>query len=77
MDSANAFATDPANFYQVIDAGADNALQAAKLPQQLAPSLRPKTRDFLEPRRLARFGAPLAVPGDREAMRFVANLLNQ
>ena len=70
-------AANAAHGHQVVDAGTDDALQPAELAQQFASFLRAKARYFFQPRRAARFRAPLAMPGNRKAMRLVANLLNQ
>ena len=53
------------------------SLQPAEMRQQLLPALGPDARDAFQHRRAARASAPVAMPGDREAMRLVADLLDQ
>ena len=70
-------ATNPVHLYQVIDAGTDDALQSAKLPQQFAALFGAKSGDLLQPRGISCFGASLTMPRNGETMRFVPNLLYQ
>lgn len=53
------------------------ARQAAEMSQQVGAPARADPGDVLEPAAGARFLPPAAVAGDGEAMRFVADLLDQ
>ena len=70
-------AANPAHFYEVINAGSDNALQTTELSQELAPLLGAQTTYLLQRRCLPGFRAALPVAGDRKPMSLIANLLNQ
>jgi hypothetical protein len=67
---------DSVHFDQVIDPRPGDALQAAKLAQELSAFLGPEARDLLQPGRGARFPPPLAGACDRKSMRLVPNLLD-
>ena len=70
-------ATNPAHFCEVINACRHNPLQAAKLTQQFTPFLGSKARYPLQRRCLPCLRTTLAMTRNREAVRFVSNLLNQ
>ena len=70
-------AADPANPDQVIDARVDDALQTAELSQQLPAPFGSETGNVFEARCATCLCASRPMPGNREAMRLVANLLDQ
>src|SRR3954464_14295109 len=61
----------------LIDTGSDQSLQPAEMRQQLLPPLGTDAVDSLQNGRPARPPPPVAMAGDREAMRLVTNLLDQ
>src|ERR1700680_2549313 len=68
---------DSGDLFEVGDAGTHHALQPSEVLQELAPLGRAQPGDGFEDR-LVIAASPLApVPGDREAMRFVADALYQ
>ena len=67
---------DSADRLEVVDTRAHQPLHAAEVPQQRAPLRRPQSRDGFQHGFVVAACAPLAMPGDREAMRFVADALD-
>src|SRR5574340_1539027 len=70
-------ARDAGNPREVLDARRLHLAQAPEVHEQRAAALGSDTVDLLERRRRARLAAPRAMPLDREAMRFVADLLQE
>src|ERR1700687_4718064 len=62
---------------QIVDARRNHAAQAAEARKQPLTALCADPFELLEPRRLPRLGALRAHPGDREAVRLVADLRNE
>src|SRR3954465_14496412 len=77
MNALGERAADACNLADLIDAGRDQALQPAEMCKQLLPPLGTDAVDALQNRGAARTPAPVAMAGDGEAMRLVANLLDQ
>ena len=67
----------PGHAREVVDARRLHALQAAEMREQRLALLRADAGDLLQRRRRARLAAPRAVALDREAVRLVADLLQQ
>src|SRR5690349_21905801 len=65
------------NLAQLLDSRALNIRDAAEFAQQALRRARPHSGNFQQRRRSLPLAAALAVEGNREAMRFVANLLDQ
>src|SRR5262249_36081510 len=76
-DLLGELAADALDLGEVLDARAHDALQAAEAGEKLLAPLRADSRDALERRRGAALRAPRAVPGDGEAVRLVADVLDQ
>src|SRR6476660_7500565 len=70
-------AADAGDARQVVDARCLDALQAAKMREQRLPLARSDAGDLLEGRPGPRLAAARPVPLYREAMRLVADLLQQ
>src|SRR6478609_3934180 len=70
-------AADAGDARQVIDARCLDALQAAEMREQRLPLARPDAGDLLQRRCGPRLAAARPVPLYREAMRLVADLLQQ
>ena len=70
-------AADAAHLGQVADARADHAFQAAEAGEQFLAPFGADAADALERRRQAGLAAARAVAGDGEAVRFVADGLDQ
>src|SRR5262249_687770 len=77
VDLLRELAADAFDLGQVLDARAHHALESSEARQQLLAPLRAHAGDALERGRGAGLGAPRAVPGDREAVRLVADVLDQ
>src|SRR5215467_8673410 len=77
VDLLRELAADALDLGQVLDARAHHALQSSEAGQQLLAPLRPDAGDPFERGRGAALGAPRSVPGDREAMRLVTDVLDQ
>src|SRR4051812_2170889 len=67
-------AADPVDLCEIVDARREQAPQTAEAREQALAALRADAVDRFQRRSIARFCASCAVPGDREAMRFVAHL---
>src|SRR5690348_1469566 len=70
-------ATDAIHPREVIDTGRLDAFQTAEMRQQRLAPARADAGDFLQRRRRPRLAAARPVPLDREAVRLVADLLQQ
>src|SRR5690242_5397402 len=68
---------DSGHSRKVFDARRLHPLESAEVREQRLPPLRADAADLLQRRRVARLGAPRAMPLDREAMRLVADLLQK
>src|SRR2546427_2122366 len=77
VDFFRELATDPLDLRQVLDARAHDALQAAEPREQLLAAFGADPGNALQRRSGAPLGASRPVPGDGEAMRLVANPLDQ
>src|SRR5881396_3988694 len=77
IDFFRELAADPLDLRQVLDARAHHALQPAEPREQLLASFDADSRNAFKRRSGAPFGASRPVPGDGEAVRFVANPLDQ
>ena len=67
----------PSTLRDVVDRRRLHAAQAAEVREQRLPALRADARDLLQHRRGARLAARARGGPDREAMRLVADLLDQ
>src|SRR5687768_10236023 len=70
-------AIDPLNLGEVVHAGCEQPAQPAEAGEQLLAALGAHARDAFQGRGRPRLAAPGAVALDREAMRLVADLLNE
>src|ERR1700676_2167155 len=61
----------------LFNAGRAQLRDASKIPQQFLSDARTDSGNILQPRMNGAFAAPLPVKADDEAVRFVANLLDQ
>src|SRR5713101_7798624 len=77
VDFFRELATDPLDLRQVLYARAHDALQAAEPHEQLLAAFGADPRNALQRRSGAPLGASRPVPGDGEAVRFIANPLDQ
>src|SRR5215472_8380946 len=69
--------TDAGHACEVLDAGGVNALQSAEMRKQRPASRGANAADLLQRRRCASLAATRSVALNREAVSFVANLLQQ
>src|SRR5215831_4012061 len=77
VDFLSELAADAFDLGQVLDASAHHALETSESGQQLLAPLRPDAGDAFERGGRAALGAPCTMPGDREAVRLVADMLDQ
>ena len=77
IDALRERARDARRAREIVDARRLHAAQAAEMREQRLPLLAADAGDLLQRRRRARLRAPRAMTLDREAMRLVANLLQQ
>src|SRR5215831_10567957 len=77
VDLLGELAADAFDLGEVLDARAHHPFQAPEPGQQLLAPLRAHAGDALERGGGAALGAPRAVPGDGEAVRLVADVLDQ
>src|SRR5438552_8897606 len=77
VDFFRELSTDPLDLRQVLYARAHAALQAAEPREQLLAAFGADPRNALQRRSGAPLGASRPVPGDGEAVRFIANPLDQ
>src|SRR2546425_11944164 len=77
VDFFRELATDPLDLRQVLYARAHDALQAAEAREQPLAAFGADPRNALQRRSGAPLGASRPVPGDGEAVRFIANPLDQ
>src|SRR6266705_3200439 len=77
VDFFRELAADPLDLRQVLYARAHDALQAAETREQLLAAFGADPRNALQRRSGAPLGASRPVPGDGEAVRFIANPLDQ
>ncbi len=68
---------NPGHAREIVDARRFDALQAAEMREQRLALARADPSDLLQLRRRPRLRAPRAMALDREAVRFVADLLQQ
>src|SRR5262245_25329300 len=68
---------DSVHLREIINSCAQYALQAAELLEELAPPRGAQAWNRFQRRLVVAPCAPLAVPGDRETMRFVAHALHK
>jgi len=71
------FAADAGHTTQIFDARIRNTLQSAEMPQQFAATFGTDARDTFQRRFAAFFVAARGVTGDGEAVRLVADVLDQ
>src|SRR5260221_11212562 len=77
VDALGQGAADPLDASQILDTRSQHPLKSTEvLEEPLAPA-RPDRGNFFQARGGARLAAARAVPGDREAVRLVADLLDQ
>jgi hypothetical protein len=62
---------------QIVDGGVSHAIETAEVRQQTAAALGADANDIFECRTTAGFGAAGAMTDNREAVRFIANFLNE
>lgn len=77
VDSLCQGPADPLHSGQIGDTSLKNALQPSELAQQRATSLRSQAGNGFETGSPPDLCAALPVPGDRKAVCFIADLLNQ
>src|SRR5438445_1184934 len=77
VDFFRELATDPLDLRQVLDARAHDALQAAEAREQMLAALGADPGDALQRRSGSSLGASRPVPGNGEAVCFIANPLDQ
>src|SRR5882762_6704219 len=77
VDFFRELATDPLDLGQVLDARAYNALQPAEPREKLLAAFGADPCNALQRRSGAPLGASRPVPGDGEAVCFIANALDQ
>src|SRR3989442_15680080 len=77
VDFFRELSTDPLDLRQVLYARAHDTLQAAEAREQLLAAFGADPRNALQRRSDAPLGASRPVPGDGEAVRFIANPLDQ
>lgn len=77
IDSLRKSPADALNPGEIGDTGLKDTLQTAELAQQGAATLRSKAGNGLETGSPPKLRAALPVPGNRKAVRLIANLLNQ
>src|SRR3977135_1561868 len=77
VNARGKFPADALHLRELVDPGRHQALQDDQPCQQALPPLGADAGDAFERRRIARLAAPRAMALDREAMRFVAYLLDQ
>lgn len=68
---------DAGDARDVFDSRVLDSIESSEMPQQAGASSRTNPRNVLEAARVACLLATAAVPGDCEAMRFIAQLLDQ
>src|SRR5882762_2437378 len=77
VDFFRELATDALDLGQILDASAHNALQPPEAREQLLAAFGADPCNALQRRGRTSLGAPRPVPGDSEAVCFVANPLDQ
>ena len=77
IDSLRKGPADALNPGEIRNTGLKNALQTPELAQQCAATLRSKAGNGFETGSPPNLRAALPVPGNRKAVRLIANLLNQ
>ena len=77
VDALRKRSADPFDLCDVVDRGGLHAAQAAEVLDQRLPALGADPGDLVQHRGGARLAAPRAVPDDREAVRLVADRLDQ
>src|SRR5581483_5706562 len=77
VDALGEIAAHAACLRELVHARGGDPGEPAEMPEQGRAAFGADARNLLEPALLARFLAPLAMPRDRETMRFVAYALDQ
>src|SRR5437899_1027667 len=76
-DALRQLAADARHAREIVHAGRLHATESAEMREQRLPPSCADPGDLLQRRCRARLGPPSAMSLDREAVRFVANLLQQ
>src|SRR6202521_1359482 len=77
VDALGELAADALDASQILDTRSQHALKSPEVLQQSLAPARPHGGNLLQARGGALLAASRAMPGDREAMRLVADLLDQ